>query len=115
MSLVWVGYGTFLSVFYSRPLQTTVCRKAVMFCACFSSFLFNESPQKRPNAVWRQIWQNVGPGWAGCVRKFYRYPPRGFSRGSEKLSKKYAFRDSSPGPVLSIFFLFFFIIRYSHW
>jgi len=26
-------------------------------------FLFNESPQKRPNAVWRQIWQDVGPEW----------------------------------------------------
>jgi len=26
-------------------------------------FLLNESPPKRPNAVWRQRWQDVGPDW----------------------------------------------------
>jgi len=40
------------------------------------------------------IWQDVGPGWEGVVRKFHGYPSRGFSRGSEKLSQKYAFSDS---------------------
>jgi len=28
-----------------------------------SYFLLNESPSRRPNAVCRQIWQDVGPDW----------------------------------------------------
>ena len=58
-----------------------------------SFFLLNESPSKRPNAVWRQIWQDVGPDWEWVVRKFQTYPSRGFSRGSEKRSKKHVVSD----------------------
>ena len=32
-------------------------------------------------------------GKESVVRKFHGYPSRGFSRGSEKLSQKYAFSD----------------------
>ena len=59
----------------------------------FIFFVLNELFLKRPKVLWRQIWQDVGPGWEGVVRKFQTNPSRGFSRGSEKLSKKYAFSD----------------------
>ena len=76
----------------ARPAyaSTEGCYVLQMFS---SFFLLNESPQKRRNVVWRHIWQDVGPDWEGLVHKLYGYPSRGFSRGSEKLSKKYAFSD----------------------
>ena len=81
--------------FYSHPFRRMPVRKAVMDCLCFLLFLFllNALSLKRPKVLWRQIWQNEGPRWEGVVRKFHGYPSRGFSRGSEKLSKKYAFSD----------------------
>ena len=48
---------------------------------------------KTAKRCWRHIWQDVGPDWEGRVRKFQTNPSRGFSRGSEKLSQKYAFSD----------------------
>ena len=53
-----------------------------MFSACFSSFLFKESPQKRPNAVRRQIWQDVGPDYGKDVSvSFTDIHPGVFPRG----------------------------------
>jgi len=46
----------------------------------------------------RHIWQDVGPDGEGRVRKFQTNPSRGFSRGSEKLRKKYAFSDRKFSP-----------------
>jgi len=104
-----------------------VCQEAVIFCACISSFLLNESPQKRPNAVWHQIWQDVGSDWEWHVCKYYGYPSRGFSKGSEKQSKKYTFLDLEnfsiktflmgrlTSKVLGMLISFFSKNRFSFW
>jgi len=57
-----LGYA--LRSYLQPPVLAYASRKAVLFCTCFLFlFLFNEYPQKRPNAVWRQIWQDVGADW----------------------------------------------------
>jgi len=70
-------------------------RKAVMDRLCFLLFLFfiKRVIFETAESTLAPIWQDVGPGWEGVVRKFHGHPSRGFSRGSEKLSKKYAFSD----------------------
>ena len=50
-----------LSNYYSRLCWRMPAGRLFYFAHFLFLFLFNESPQKRPNAVWRQIWQDVGP------------------------------------------------------
>ena len=87
-----------MPIYYSRPVDSPPAD--LYFAPVFLLFLFNESLQKRPKAVWCHIWQDVGPDWEGRVRKFQTNPSRGFSRGSEKLSKKYAFTENFRPKVL---------------
>jgi len=50
--------------YYSRPCWRMPAGRLFYFARVFYFFfVFNESPQKRLNAVWRQIWQDVGPDW----------------------------------------------------
>ena len=52
------------SKYFITAARAGVCQPegcSILHVFFISFFLFNESPQKRPNAVWRQIWQDVGP------------------------------------------------------
>ena len=81
-------------LFYSRlsgVCQPEGCFGLLVFFLSF--FIKRISVKNGQRCLAPYIWQDVGPDWEVRVRKFQTYPSRGFSRGSEKLSKKYAFSD----------------------
>ena len=67
--------------------ETARLRQTNSFASVFFHVFFIKriSAKIRPNTVWRQIWQDVGPDWEGFVRKFERNPSRRFCRVTEKL------------------------------
>ena len=76
-----------MPIYYSRPVDSPPAD--LYFAPVFLLFLFNESPQKRPKAVWCHIWQDVGPDWEGHVHKFQTYPSvQGFFHGVRKTEQK---------------------------